>query len=70
MQPLILERIPPDGSAGPVSWMHTKALYRLTDESKARLKGCTDGMCSTSHMPRPSSEAGGRISADAPRDMA
>ncbi|KAK9805474.1 hypothetical protein WJX72_000323 [[Myrmecia] bisecta] len=53
-EPLILERVPADSEAragGPVSWIHTKALYRLTEESKNIIKGCTDEMCSTSCLP-------------------
>ena len=54
LQPLILERIPETTEArtgGPVAWIHTKALYRLTEESKQFIQGCTDEMCSTSHGP-------------------
>lgn len=53
--PLILERIPDDGAArpgGPVSWIHTKALYKLSPESMVLLQGCTPDMCETSWMPR------------------
>ncbi|KAL3151110.1 hypothetical protein ABBQ38_012977 [Trebouxia sp. C0009 RCD-2024] len=53
-EPLILERIPEITAArtgGPVAWIHTKALYRLTEESKQVIQGCTDEMCSTSHAP-------------------
>lgn len=53
--PLILERIPDDGAArpgGPVSWIHTKALYKLSAESMVLLQGCTPDMCETSWMPR------------------
>ena len=52
MQPLILERIPDvpaSRAGGPVAWIHTKALYRLTQESRDIIQGCTDEMCSTSH---------------------
>ena len=51
VQPLILERVPQETEArsgGPVSWIHTKALYRLTEDSKNIIKGCTDEMCTTS----------------------
>ena len=66
VQPLILERVPQETEArsgGPVSWIHTKALYRLTEESKNIIKGCTDEMCSTSvtapgEMPPWSSQGG------------
>lgn len=54
LQPLILERVPETSEArsgGPVSWIHTKALYRLTEESKEVIQGCTDEMCSTSCLP-------------------
>ena len=53
-QPLVLERVPeaeqgqPDG---PLSWIHTKALYRLTDYSRPMLRGCSDEMCSTASDP-------------------
>lgn len=53
-EPLILERVPETSEArsgGPVSWIHTKALYRLTEESKEVIQGCTDEMCSTSCLP-------------------
>jgi hypothetical protein len=46
---MILERIPSEQEArpdGPVAWMHTKALYRLSPESRDLLEGCTDEMCS------------------------
>eukprot|EP00195_Chlamydomonas_chlamydogama_P012286 CAMPEP_0202901526 /NCGR_PEP_ID=MMETSP1392-20130828/14302_1 /ASSEMBLY_ACC=CAM_ASM_000868 /TAXON_ID=225041 /ORGANISM="Chlamydomonas chlamydogama, Strain SAG 11-48b" /LENGTH=410 /DNA_ID=CAMNT_0049588099 /DNA_START=245 /DNA_END=1477 /DNA_ORIENTATION=- len=54
-EPLILERVPNDTDAQPggaVSWMHTKSLYRLSDESMEVLRGCTEEMCTTSHAPR------------------
>lgn len=54
LQPLVLERIPETTEAragGPVAWIHTKALYRLTEESKQVIQGCTDEMCSTAHAP-------------------
>ena len=38
----------PGGSA---SWIHTKALYRLTQESRDLVRGCSDEMCSTSVLP-------------------
>jgi len=59
-EPLILERVPDDWSArtnGSNAWVHTKALYRLTDESRLMLKGCTDDMSSTGHHPRAPSVA-------------
>lgn len=43
-QPLVLERMPSEAESrpnGPVSWVHTKALYRLTEDSMRILKGCT-----------------------------
>lgn len=52
-QPIVLERIPNGEAAkpgGPSSWIHTKALYRLTPESKEIVKGCSDEMCSTSAL--------------------
>ena len=54
VQPLILERIPDlpaSRAGGPVAWIHTKALYRLTQDSRDIIQGCTDEMCSTSHSP-------------------
>lgn len=53
-EPLILERVPETSEArsgGPVAWIHTKALYRLTEESREVIQGCTDEMCSTSCLP-------------------
>ncbi|KAL0025571.1 hypothetical protein WJX79_002535 [Trebouxia sp. C0005] len=53
-EPLILERVPENfeaRSGGPVAWIHTKALYRLTEESREIIQGCTDEMCSTSCLP-------------------
>ena len=35
-------------AAAGVSWIHTKCLYQLSDESRQLLKGVTDGMCKTS----------------------
>ncbi len=57
--PLVLERILPDASTrsgGPASWIHTKALYKLSDESMSVLQGCTVDMCTTSWVPRGLSE--------------
>lgn len=54
MQPLIMERVPEDGGSIPdseASWIHTKALYRLTEESRDIIKGCTAEMCITSCLP-------------------
>ncbi|KAJ9527102.1 hypothetical protein QJQ45_025202, partial [Haematococcus lacustris] len=54
-EPLVMERMPnqyeaaPDGS---VAWVHTKALYQLSQESQVVLRGCTADMCSTDHQPR------------------
>lgn len=53
-EPLVLERVANDLEArtgGPISWIHTKSLYRLTDASMNILKGCTSDMCSTTCMP-------------------
>lgn len=53
--PLILERVTTDAESrpgGPVTWIHTKALYSLSKESMAVLEGCTPDMCSTSWVPR------------------
>ena len=53
VQPVVLERIPSDEASRPgggCTWIHTKALYRLTRESKQIMKGCSDEMCSTSAM--------------------
>ena len=52
-QPVVLERIPSAEASKPgggCTWVHTKALYRLTQESQAIMKGCSDEMCSTSAM--------------------
>ena len=38
-------------AAGGLSWIHTKALYRLSPESRQLLKGVTASMCSTSDKP-------------------
>lgn len=58
--PLVLERILQDDaslrSGGPASWIHTKALYKLSDESMNVLQGCTVDMCTTSWVPRGLSE--------------
>ena len=58
--PLVLERILPDDaslrSGGPASWIHTKALYKLSDASMNVLQGCTVDMCTTSWVPRGLSE--------------
>ena len=54
-QPLVLERVPNDTESRPgggVAWMHTKALYRLNDDSMNILRGCTADMCTTTLMPR------------------
>ena len=34
-----------------LSWIHTKALYRLTEASRDIIKGCTSEMCMTSCLP-------------------
>ena len=52
-QPVVLERVPSDEASKPgggCTWIHTKALYRLTKEAKQIMKGCSDDMCSTSAM--------------------
>lgn len=46
----MLERLP--NSDIKRAWMHTKSLYRLTDDSMTALRGCTTEMCSTSILPR------------------
>jgi len=54
-EPLVLERLPGEAEARPggqLAWVHTKALYRLSDESMRILKGCTEDMCMTDHLPR------------------
>lgn len=43
---------------GPASWVHTNALYRLTEQSLERLKGCSADMCSTSWLPHTGGAAG------------
>jgi hypothetical protein len=50
MQPIVLERMPTGKSDRPASWIHTKALFKLTPESKDIIRGCTDEMCSTSAL--------------------
>lgn len=53
--PLVLERVVPEESTrpgGPATWIHTKALYRLSEDSMSVLQGCTPDMCTTSWMPR------------------
>lgn len=50
-EPLVLERVVHGGEAtpgGPAAWIHTKALYRLTPQSRMVIKGCSDVMCSIS----------------------
>ena len=48
----VLERVcEKDMAEGGFSWIHTKSLYRLTEESCALLKGVTPAMCSTSEQP-------------------
>lgn len=50
--PLVLERVcSKDQAAGSLSWIHTKSLYRLSDESRKLLKGVTEEMCRTSDKP-------------------
>lgn len=54
-EPLVLERVPSEQEAapgGPLSWVHTKALYRLAPESMQVLRGLTQDMCRTDHAPR------------------
>lgn len=49
-----MERVTDEKDALPdseASWVHTKALYRLTDESRDIIKGCTSEMCMTSCLP-------------------
>ena len=42
----VLERITSDDMAkGNLSWIHTKCLYRLSDESQEILKGASKDMC-------------------------
>lgn len=53
--PLVLERVTDDEigrPGGPVAWIHTKALYKLTPESMDILQGCTPDMCTTSWLAR------------------
>lgn len=48
----VLERVcSKDMAATSLSWIHTKSLYRLSDESRALLKGVTEDMCRTSDKP-------------------
>jgi len=61
--PLVLERIVPEESTrpgGPATWIHTKALYRLSAESMSVLEGCTPDMCTTSVVPRGFTEKRGK----------
>lgn len=54
-EPIVMERVTSDIESrlgGPACWIHTKALYRLTDASMDKLVGCTEDMCSTSWLPR------------------
>jgi broad specificity phosphatase PhoE len=54
-EPLVLERVTsPHASrpGGPATWIHTKALYRLSTHSREVLEGCTEEMCETSWAPR------------------
>ena len=51
----MLERLPSKiaggaSGSGAASWVHTKALFKLTPESKDIIRGCTDEMCSTSAL--------------------
>ena len=62
-----MERITEERDALPdseASWVHTKALYRLTDESRDIIKGCTSEMCMTSCLP-----TGSVLSADECEDF-
>jgi len=54
-QPLVLERVASEEAArpgGPTTWIHTKALYTLSEGSMGILQGCTPDMCSTGWLPR------------------
>lgn len=55
-EPLVLERIPSEAEAEGQSFLHTKSLYRLSDESMLCLRGCTREMCTTGLMPRVAQE--------------
>lgn len=47
-EPLVLERVTDDlegRQGGPATWIHTKALYKLTKESMHLLRGCSVEMC-------------------------
>ena len=64
--PLVLERIVPEESTrpgGPATWIHTKALYRLSAESMSVLEGCTPDMCTTSVLPRGFTDKRGKVDA-------
>lgn len=52
-EPLILERNMVDdaSSGGGSAWLHTKALYTLSEDSKKLLRGVTDDMCRNSLLP-------------------
>lgn len=53
LQPLVMERILPedvqrdDLGTSLTSWVHTKSMYRLNEQSMCILQGCTPDMCST-----------------------
>ena len=57
LQPLVMERIDPGSDdalpegESEAAWIHTKALYRLTEGSRDIIKGCTSEMCQTSCLP-------------------
>eukprot|EP01023_Acetabularia_acetabulum_P068482 TRINITY_DN9721_c1_g1_i1.p1 TRINITY_DN9721_c1_g1~~TRINITY_DN9721_c1_g1_i1.p1 ORF type:complete len:443 (-),score=52.55 TRINITY_DN9721_c1_g1_i1:1693-3021(-) len=51
---VIMERAVPEWDAEPhsqISWVHTKTLYKLTEESQMVIRGCTDDMCQDSNLP-------------------
>lgn len=48
----VLERVcTKDDASSSLSWIHTKCLYRLSDDSRKVLKGVTDQMCRASEQP-------------------
>jgi hypothetical protein len=49
----VLDRVcDKENAAGGLSWIHTKCLYRLSDESRSLLKGVSEKMCGTSDKPQ------------------
>ena len=60
--PLILERT--DYPSADATWVHTKAMYRLSDDSRRVLRGVTQDMCGTSPLPPGASWRAGSFAGD------